>query len=158
MTRKGFTLVEVMVASLILAVALLSLVGAVTWSAVNVSAQLEKNKAIYLSQLLLEEMKSRKLEEIISTDWDAWVKTNGYDFGLKDLQVLVSFPLVYEEEQHGYAYKWGYTYQWGYVWAGYYRPQLAKALLRVDVKLRWRYRDRWMEYLVSTIFSQISQG
>ncbi len=158
MRRSAFSLIEMMIAVMLLSVAMVGLVGAITWSAVNVSIQTEKAKAVGIAALVLEEMESMSLEDIINWDWDKWVKDNGYDFGLPNLQVQVNFPLVYDEEKNGNAYLWGYTYRWGVIWGGYYNPSQVRPLIEVDLVIKWLHRGSQAIYEISTLFSSISRG
>jgi len=158
MKRAAFSLIEMMIAVMLLSVAMVGLVGAITWSAVNVSLQDEKSKAVSIATIVLEEMEDLQLEEIVDRDWDKWVKDNGYDFGLSDLKIQIDFPLVYDEEENGMAYPWGYTYRWGVIWAGHYKPSQIRPLIRVDLTVQWLHKGQEVSYKVSTLFSSISRG
>ncbi len=153
-TKNGFSLVEVMVACLVLGIALVSLVGSIMWDVVNVKLQDGKNRAMHLANIILEEMATRPLNEIVDTDWNQWLSSSPYADILPQVEVVVSFPLVYEAERKGNAYAWGYTYRWGNMYPGL-NPRWAKALLEVELELRWQFRGHPVNYKVSTIFSEI---
>ena len=157
MDRTGLSLVEVSVAVFVLGIAVVGLLGLITYQVLDVSYQAKKNQAVHLAETILEEMADSSLEEIRTRDWGSWVLSNGYGQGLDNLQVQVAFPLVYDEEKNGYANQWSYTYANGYVWSGFAHPQYTKAVMEVDLTLTWTVRDRPMSYRVATIFSQIGR-
>ncbi len=157
MGRKGFSLIEMMIALLILAVALVGLVGAIIWDTLSVNIQSQKNKVLHISNLVLEEMASMDLDSIIAQDWDSWVKTNNYDYGLKNLSITVSYPLVYPEEEEGNANRNGYTYKNGIIWSGFNFPYYTRGLLAVNLDISWYFRDNPMHYRVSTLFSELGR-
>ena len=158
MDRRGFSLIEMMVAVMILAVALVGIVGAIIWESVNVSVQDGKNKAEHITSLLLERMNKMPLDDIMSTNWDSWVKTNGHDYGLPGLSVNVTYPLVYSEEYSGGANHNGYTYASGNIWSGFRYPSYTKGLLGVNIIISWNYKNSVINYSSATILSEIGRS
>lgn len=79
--RKGFTLIEIAITTLILAVAFISLMLALTYGMVLLESSRNMTQAGVDARALIEEMRrtctSGGLAQVTATNWTTWGSTNG---------------------------------------------------------------------------------